>query len=87
MRSSTSLLSSTPPAPHPTRPPFLLQIRKSPLLCATLGRRYFLSTTHAVDYASHQVAAGMLVAPDELYHKVMSSMSLGTLDDNEMKDI
>lgn len=67
--------------------PAVSQIRKSPMLCATLGRRYFLSTTHAVDYACHQVAAGMLVAPDELYHKVMSSVSLGQLDDTQMKDI
>ncbi|CAB1121451.1 sulP [Ectocarpus sp. CCAP 1310/34] len=66
-------------------PGFIL--RKSPLLCATLGRRYFLSTATAVTYALQQVAAGQLVASASLYHKVMSSISLGNLDEGDLGDI
>ncbi|CBJ48292.1 sulfate permease [Ectocarpus siliculosus] len=71
----------------PVSDPLMMQLRKSPLLCATLGRRYFLSTATAVTYALQQVAAGQLVAPASLYHKVMSSISLGNLDEGDLDDI
>lgn len=67
--------------------PVLSQIRKSPLLCATLGRRYFLSTATAVQYALQQIAGGQLVAPAALFQTVMSSISLGNLDDGGLNDI
>ncbi|CAN0275089.1 unnamed protein product, partial [Hapterophycus canaliculatus] len=61
----------------PVSDPLMVQIRKSPVLSATLGRRYFLSTATAVQYALQHIAEGQLVAPANLYNKVMSSISLG----------
>lgn len=82
----------SPPAPHRTSRllhpfPSFSQIRKSPLLCATIGRRYFLSTATAVQYALQQIAGGQLVAPAALLQTVMSSISLGNLDEGGVNDI
>lgn len=57
------------------------------MLSATLGRRYFLGIAPAVKHASEEVAGGMLVAPPQVYHKVMSDLSLGSLDDAPVNDI
>eukprot|EP00752_Nemacystus_decipiens_P016306 g14582.t1 len=71
----------------PVSDPLMVQIRKSPLLCATIGRRYFLSTATAVQYALQQIAGGPLVAPAALFQTVMSSISLGNLDEKGVDDI
>lgn len=78
-----TFFSCSHPPPHPTPPPTprASQIRKSPLLRATIGRRYFLSTATAVQYAQQQIAGGQLVAPTNLFQTVMSSISLGNLDE------
>lgn len=57
------------------------------MLSATIGRRYFLGIAPAVQYASEQVAGGTLMAPADVYHKVMSNLSLGNLDEPQVEDI
>lgn len=71
----------------PVSDPLMLQIHKSPMLSATLGRRYFLGIAPAVQYASEQVAAGMLIAPSDKCHRVMSNLSLGHVDETQLEDI
>lgn len=84
--SPSTIATSSSRTHAPCRCP-LLQIRKSPLLSATLGRRYFLSTATAVQYALQHIAEGQRVAPSNLYNKVMSSISLGNLDEGGRNDI
>lgn len=52
------------------------QIRKSPILLETIGKRYFVSIHQAAQYATGRVAVGMLSAPDSKYQKVMSDINL-----------
>lgn len=52
------------------------------MLLATVGQRYFLSTSHAVSYAAQEIAGGHMIAPDNNYQKVMSSMALSALEED-----
>lgn len=92
-------VSANPPPSSLLLPPFSfmtsvfggdrpwVQIHKSPMLSATLGRRYFLGILPAVRYASDQIAGGMLIAPPDKYYKVMSNLSLGHTDEHQLQDI
>ncbi|CAM9306415.1 unnamed protein product [Discosporangium mesarthrocarpum] len=85
----TLLLDRSPPVEillAPVSDPLIDQIMKSPVLRATLGKRYFLSIHAAVKHASARLDGGLLLAPASAYHAVMSHASLAMLDENQQND-